>query len=176
MVTLEDYQAAEAQLRAEARDDALSAISKIDPKKAEELGYGEESAGAISLNDAKALLSDDPSEANKAYFLQVYGPDAFAEWQKESKGDSGRGVLDTAFGVPARAVAGAISENVFGPAMEALDLVATRKKVGKTFRDFGGDLSNISTEELLLISQNPKGFESRINKINSELVKRMSGG
>ena len=173
--TLEDYQAAEAQLRAEQRDDALSAISKIDPKKAEELGYGEESAGAISLNDAKALLSDDPSEKNKAYFLQVYGPDAFAEWQKESKGDSGRGVLDTAFGVPARAVAGAISENVFGPAMEALDLAATRKKVGKTFRDFGGDLSNISTEELLLISQNPKGFESRINKINSELVKRMSG-
>jgi hypothetical protein len=162
--TLQDIALADEQLTAENIDRQLSIIYNVDPERAIALGYeadDDSPEGAVSFDEAKKILSDDPSDAN--------------EWQKESGDTTDPGVLDVAFGVPARAVASAVTRNIVEPAFEALDLASTRKKVGKAFRQAGGDLQNVTTDELVLISRNPKGFESRINKINAEIVKRMSG-
>jgi hypothetical protein len=176
--TLQDIALADEQLTAENIDRQLSIIYNVDPERAIALGYeadDDSPEGAVSFDEAKKILSDDPSDANKQTFIDIYGTDKFNEWQKESGDTTDPGVLDVAFGVPARAVASAVTRNIVEPAFEALDLASTRKKVGKAFRQAGGDLQNVTTDELVLISRNPKGFESRINKINAEIVKRMSG-
>ena len=69
----------------------MSIIYNVDPERATALGYDVDDnspEGAVSLDEAKKILSDDPSDENKQIFIDIYGAEKFEEWQKESSDDS----------------------------------------------------------------------------------------
>ena len=78
--TLQDIALADEQLTAENIDRQLSIIYNVDPERAIALGYeadDDSPEGAVSLDEAKKILSDDPSDANKQTFIDIYGTDKF---------------------------------------------------------------------------------------------------
>ena len=89
--TLQDIALANQQLTAENIDRQLSIIYDVDPERATALGYDvddDSPEGAVSLDEAKKILSDDPSDENKQIFIDIYGAEKFEEWQKESGDDA----------------------------------------------------------------------------------------
>ena len=168
--TLADRATALSQLTQQNIEDNLKIINRLDPKRAKELGYE-----TIDISEAERVLTEDPTEENKQLFIELYGSEAFSKWQSKNEDiaetPDEQGALDIAFGVPVRAVGGAIQRNILDPASEAVTLAGARKSVGKAFRDFGGNLRSIPLEELQLVV-NDKGFSKYKDRIQEEINRR----
>ena len=72
------------QAKANVRSRILDQIEKLDEDRATALRGEEPTENAVSLEEAKKILSDDPSDTNKQLFIDIYGDEKFEEWQKES--------------------------------------------------------------------------------------------
>lgn len=73
-----------AQAKANVRSRILDQIERLDEDRATALRGEEPTENAVSLEEAKKILSDDPSDTNKQLFIDIYGDEKFEEWQKES--------------------------------------------------------------------------------------------
>ena len=82
-----------AQAKANVRSRILDQIELLDEDRAKTLREESSAENVVSLEEAKKILSDDPSEENKQTFIDIYGADKFNEWQKES------GDLDVSAGI-----------------------------------------------------------------------------
>ena len=165
--TREDYIVAEQQLREENIQTQLRIINQYDPEKAAELGFEKDTGSPYEVGEVI-----DSEEGTFVYlggdFTDPENYRLATEEEIPQAGKKYRASLDVTVGVPLRAVASRIGE--------AIDLASTRKKVGKAFRQLGGDLSAITTEELRLIAENPSGgFKNYMNRIEAEIDRRTTG-
>ncbi len=173
--TREDYIAAEQQLREENIDTQLRIINQYDPKKAAELGFKDDTGSPYEVGEV--------IDSEEGTFVYLGGdftdPENYRLATEDDIAEEGkryRAGFEETIATPARAVAGAISRGVIQPVSEFADLASTRKKVGQAFTQRGGDLSGITTEELMLISENPGGgFKKYMNRIEAEIKKRTAG-
>lgn len=168
---LADRAEALSQLTQENIEDQLEIINRLNPERAKELGYE-----TVGIEEAEQVLTENPTEENKQLFIRLYGSEAFAKWQTKNEDIAEKpveqGVLDVAFGVPARAIGGAIQTGIIEPVSEAVSLAGARKEIGKAFRDLGGDLSGISSEQLQLVVNDTSFSKKNRDKIQRELNKR----
>lgn len=165
--TREDYIVAEQQLREENIETQLRIINQYDPEKAAKLGYEEDTGSPYEVGQVI-----DSEEGTFVYlggdFTDPKNYRLATEEEIPQAGKKYRAGLDVTIGTPVRAVTGKIGE--------AIDLASTRKKVGKAFRQSGGDLSGITTEELMLIAENPSGgFKNYMSRIEAEINRRTAG-
>ena len=173
--TREDYIVAERQLREENIDTQLRIINQYDPEKAAELGFEEDTGspyevGQVIESDEGTFVYLGGDFADPKNYRLATEDDIAEEGRRYSAG------LEETVIAPARAVAGAIGRNVVQPISEFADLASTRKKVGKALTQRGGDLRGVSTEELMLIVENPGGgFGKYMNRIEAEIKKRTAG-
>jgi hypothetical protein len=165
--TREDYIIAEQQLREENVDTQLRIINQYDPDKAVELGFENDAGSPYEVGQV--------IDSEEGTFVYLGGdfkePESYrlaTEEEIPQVGKKYRAGFDVTVGVPVRAV----TESIGG----AISLGSTRKKVGKAFRQLGGDLSGITTEELRLITQNPGGgFKKYMSRIEDEINRRTAG-
>ena len=165
--TREDYILAEQQLREENVDTQLRIINQYDPDKAVELGFEKDAESPYEVGQV--------IDSEEGAFVYLGGdftnPESYrlaTEEEIPQAGKKYRAGLDVAFGVPARAVAEAVGG--------AVSLGSARNKVGRAFRQLGGDLSGITIEELRLITQNPSGgFKNYMGRIEDEINRRTAG-
>jgi hypothetical protein len=165
--TREDYIVAEQQLREENIDTQLRIINQYDPEKAAELGFEKDTGSPYEVGQVI-----DSEEGTFVYLGGDFtSPESYrlaTEEEIPQVGKKYRAGLDVTVGVPVRAV----TESIGG----AINLGSARKKVGKAFRQLGGDLSGITIEELRLITQNPSGgFKNYMSRIEDEINRRTAG-
>ena len=173
--TREEYIQARQELTQENIEEQLRIINRYDPEKAAELGFEEDTGSPYEVGQV--------IESEEGTFVYLGGdftdPENYRLATEDDIAEEGkryRAGLEETVIAPARAVAGAISRNVVQPVSEFADLASTRKKVGQAFTQKGGDLSGVSTEELMLIAENPDGgFKKYINRIEAEIKRRMAG-
>ena len=172
--TREDYILAEQQLKQENIDYQLSIINRYDPERAAELGYEEDTGSPYAVGEV--------IESEEGTFVYLGGDFTdknnyrLATEDEISGGGKKYGAgFKEIVGVPVEAVSESVRKGVVEPVSEFVNLASARKKVGKAFRDFGGNLRGISTDELRLILQNPEGFKKNIQKIEEEINRRTAG-
>jgi hypothetical protein len=169
--TREDYILAEQQLRQENIDYQLSIINQYNPERAAELGYEEDTGSPYTVG--QVIESEDGT------FVYLGGDftdkNNYRLATKDEKDKKYQAGFEEIVVVPTQAVAEVLKEKVGEPISEFADLASARKKVGKAFRDYGGVLEGITTDELILVL-NSSGFEKHKPKIREEINRRMSGG
>ena len=173
--TREEYIQARRELTQENIEEQLRIINRYDPEKAAELGFEEDTGSPYQVGQV--------IESEEGTFVYLGGdftdPENYRLATEDDISEEGkryRAGFEETIATPARAVAGAISRGVIQPVSEFADLASTRKKVGQAFTQRGGDLSGITTEELMLISENPGGgFKKYMNRIEAEIKKRTAG-